>query len=250
MKCKQTGSIYTSLMQIGINTDTSQIDALIVKLERAVELQKQLTQGPQQSKKVTVPDVIHVTSGKFGVVVSWNVWWPGAVRVHSEYRKGDETTQMCSQPISKSWQSYLVNGLPAGQDIECHVRFYDGDGKEVFRSTTVTGKASADVSEILNAVPAGGYVGNGKTYNMRVSIGVDDCLVGGTISAAKIEPSLISNEQLKKDVAEIIATTIENQKCIERVNHQRAKDFTTLSKAIRSVEEIIHMLSHRDSFIR
>lgn len=250
MKCKQTGSIYTSSMQIGINTDTSQIDALIVKLERAVELQKQLTQEPQQSKKVTVPDVIHVTSGRFGVVVSWNVCWPGTVRVHSEYRKGDETTQMCSQPISKSWQSYLVNGLRAGQDIECHVRFYDNDGKEVFRSTTVAGKASADACEILNAVPTGGYVGKGETYNIRMSIGVDDCLVGGTIPAAKIEPSLISNEQLKKDVAAIVSTVIEHRKCIDRVTHQREKDFVALSKAVRAAEESITMLSHRDSFIR
>ncbi|AYD44765.1 hypothetical protein [Yersinia rochesterensis] len=45
MKCKQTDSIYTSSMQIGINTDTIQIDALIVKLERAVELQKQLSKA-------------------------------------------------------------------------------------------------------------------------------------------------------------------------------------------------------------
>ncbi|WP_145531915.1 hypothetical protein [Yersinia kristensenii] len=250
MKCKQTGSIYTSSMQIGINTDTSQIDALIVKLERAVELQKQLTQEPQQSKKVTVPDVIHVTSGRFGVVVSWNVCWPGAVRVHSEYRKGDETTQMCSQPISKSWQNYLVNGLPAGQYIECHVRFYDNDGKEVFRSTTVAGKASADACEILNAAPTGGYVGKGKTYNVGMITGVDNCLVSGTIPSAKIEPSLISNEQLKKDVAAIVSTAIENQKYIERVNNQRAKDFASLSNDLRAVEESITMLSHRDSFIR
>lgn len=237
-------------IEIKLSVDTTPIDSLIAKLERAVELQKQLTQEQQQSKKATLANLIDVTPAVFGVVVSWNVWWPGKVRVYSKYRRGDETIEMCSQPISNSYQSYLVNGLPAGQDIECHVRFYDGAGKEVFRSTTVTGKASADACEILNAVPTGGYVGKGETYNIRMSISVDDCLVSGTIPAAKIESSLISNEQLKKDVAAIVSTVIENQKYIERVNHQREKDFVALSKAVRSVEESISRLSHRDSFIR
>ncbi|MBW5815866.1 hypothetical protein H0I64_06180 [Yersinia kristensenii] len=250
MKCKQTGSIYTSSMQIGINTDTSQIDALIVKLERAVELQKQLTQEPQQSKKVTVPDVIHVTSARFGVVVSWNVCWPGTVRVHSEYRKGDETTQMCSQPISKSWQSYLVNGLRAGQDIECHVRFYDNDGKEVFRSTTVAGKASADACEILNAMPTPLAVDTGQTYSLRAGIHIDSFILGGAVRASKIESSLASIKELQDNVAAIITNATDARHQLERIDHQRNEDFVSLSKAVRSVEESISRLSHRDSFIR
>lgn len=235
-------------IEIKVSVDTGPIDRLITKLERAVELQKQLTQEPLQTKKVTVPDVIHVTSGKFGVVVSWNVWWPGAVRVHSEYRKGDETTQMCSQPISKSWQSYLVNGLPAGQDIECHVRFYDNDGKEVFRSTTVTGKASADASEILNATPFA--VDTGQTYSLRTGIHIDSFILGGAVRASNIETSLASIKELQENVAAIIANATDTRHQLERIDHQRNEDFVSLSKAVRSVEESISQLSHRDSFIR
>lgn len=232
-------------IEIKVSVDTGPIDSLITKLERAVELQKQLTQEPLQTKKATLANLIDVTPAVFGVVVSWNVWWPGKVRVYSEYRKGDETTQMCSQPISKSWQSYLVNGLPAGQDIECHVRFYDNDGKEVFRSTTVTGKASADASEILNATPFA--VDTGQTYSLRAGIHIDSFILGGTVTASKIESSLASIKELQENVAAIITNATDTQHQIERIDHQRNEDFVSLSKAVRSVEESISRLIHQVS---
>lgn len=235
-------------IEIKVSVDTGPIDSLITKLERAVELQKQLTQEPLQTKKATLANLIDVTPAVFGVVVSWNVWWPGKVRVYSKYRRGDETIEMCSRPISNSYQSYLVNNLPAGQDTECHVRFYDNDGGESFRSNTVKGKASSDASEILNAMPFA--VDTGQTYSLRTGIHIDSFILGGSVCASKIETSLASIKELQDNVAAIIATAIENQQYIERVNHQREKDFVALSKAVRSVEESISQLSHRDSFIR
>ncbi|HGU7193042.1 TPA: hypothetical protein ACSBN8_002915 [Yersinia enterocolitica] len=235
-------------IEIKVSVDTGPIDSLITKLERAVELQKQLTQEPLQTKKATLANLIDVTPAVFGVVVSWNVWWPGKVRVYSKYRRGDETIEMCSRPISNSYQSYLVNNLPAGQDTECHVRFYDNDGGESFRSNTVKGKASPDASEILNATPFA--VDTGQTYSLRTGIHIDSFILGGAVCASKIETSLASIKELQDNVAAIIATAIENQQYIERVNHQREKDFVALSKAVRSVEESISQLSHRDSFIR
>ncbi|ELZ0587050.1 hypothetical protein ABSL28_004235 [Yersinia enterocolitica] len=234
-------------IEIKVSVDTGPIDSLITKLERAVELQKQLTQEPLQTKKATLANLIDVTPAVFGVVVSWNVWWPGKVRVYSKYRRGDETIEMCSRPISNSYQSYLVNNLPAGQDTECHVRFYDNDGGESFRSNTVKGKASPDASEILNATPFA--VDTGQTYSLRTGIHIDSFILGGSVCASKIETSLASIKELQDNVAAIIATAIENQQYIERVNHQREKDFVALSKAVRSVEESISQLSHRDSFI-
>ncbi|ELZ1907748.1 hypothetical protein ACS78O_14565 [Yersinia enterocolitica] len=237
-------------IEVKVNVDTAPIDSLIAKLERAVELQKQLTQEPQQSKKVTLANLIGVTPAVFGVVVSWNVWWPGTVRVHSEYRKGDGTIQMLSQPISKSWQNYLVNGLFAGQDIECHVRFYDNDGKEVFRSTTVAGKASADACEILNAMPTPLAVDTGQTYSLRAGIHIDSFILGGAVRASKIESSLASIKELQDNVAAIITNATDTRHQLERIDHQRNEDFVSLSKAVRSVEESIRRLSYRDSFIR
>ncbi|WP_145482790.1 hypothetical protein [Yersinia rohdei] len=237
-------------IEIKVSVDTGPIDSLITKLERAVELQKQLTQEPLQTKKATLANLIDVTPAVFGVVVSWNVWWPGKVRVYSKYRRGDETIEMCSRPISNSYQSYLVNNLPAGQDTECHVRFYDNDGGESFRSNTVKGKASSDASEILNAMPTPFAVDTGQTYSLRTGIHIDSFILGGSVCASKIETSLASIKELQDNVAAIIATAIENQQYIERVNHQREKDFVALSKAVRSVEESISRLSHRDSFIR
>lgn len=235
-------------IEIKVSVDTGPIDSLITKLELAVELQKQLTQEPLQTKKATLANLIDVTPAVFGVVVSWNVWWPGKVRVYSKYRRGDETIEMCSRPISNLYQSYLVNSLPAGQDTECHVRFYDNDGGESFRSNTVKGKASPDASEILNATPFA--VDTGQTYSLRTGIHIDSFILGGSVRASKIETSLASIKELQDNVAAIIATAIENQQYIERVNHQREKDFVALSKAVRSVEESISQLSHRDSFIR
>ncbi|HHH0263265.1 TPA: hypothetical protein ACPZQN_003876 [Yersinia enterocolitica] len=235
-------------IEIKVSVDTGPIDSLITKLERAVELQKQLTQEPLQTKKATLANLIDVTPAVFGVVVSWNVWWPGKVRVYSKYRRGDETIEMCSRPISKSWQSYLVNGLPAGQDIECHVRFYDNDGKEVFRSTTVTGKASADASEILNATPFA--VDTGQTYSLRTGIHIDSFILGGAVRASNIETSLASIKELQDNVAAIITNATDTRHQLERIDHQRNEDFVSLSKAVRSVEESISQLSHRDSFIR
>ncbi|HHM0700997.1 TPA: hypothetical protein ACREY0_001800 [Yersinia enterocolitica] len=235
-------------IEIKVSVDTGPIDSLITKLERAVELQKQLTQEPLQTKKATLANLIDITPAVFGVVVSWNVWWPGKVRVYSKYRRGDETIEMCSRPISNSYQSYLVNNLPAGQDTECHVRFYDNDGGESFRSNTVTGKANSDASEILNAMPFA--VDTGQTYSLRAGIHIDSFILGGTVAASTIESSLASIKELQENVAAIIATAIENQQYIERVNHQRENDFVALSKAVRSVEESISQLSHRDSFIR
>lgn len=150
MEANKAKSTSTITIDVGVNTDP--IDGFITKLERAVELQKQLTQEPLQTKKATLANLIDVTPAVFGVVVSWNVWWPGKVRVYSKYRRGDETIEMCSRPISNLYQSYLVNNLPAGQDTECHVRFYDNDGGESFRSNTVKGKASPDASEILRRI--------------------------------------------------------------------------------------------------
>lgn len=250
MKCKQTDSIYTSSMQIGINTDTSQIDALIVKLERAIELQKQLTKEPPQTKKAALANLIDVTPAVFGAVVSWNVWWPGKVRVYSTYRRGDETIEMCSQPISNSYQSYLVNNLPAGQDTECHVRFYDNDERELFRSNTVKGKTSSDASEILNAMPTAFAVDTGQTYSLRAGILVDSFILGGTVTASKIESPLASIKELQDNVAAIITNATDTRNQLERIDHQRNKDFVSLSKAVRSVEESISRLSHRDSLIR
>ncbi|HDL6629389.1 TPA: hypothetical protein PXJ63_004499 [Yersinia enterocolitica] len=235
-------------IEIKVSVDTGPIDSLITKLERAVELQKQLTQEPLQTKKATLANLIDITPAVFGVVVSWNVWWPGKVRVYSKYRRGDETIEMCSRPISNSYQSYLVNNLPAGQDTECHVRFYDNDGGESFRSNTVTGKANSDASEILNAMPFA--VDTGQTYSLRAGIHIDSFILGGTVAASTIESSLASIKELQENVAAIIATAIENQQYIERVNHQRENDFVAPSKAVRSVEESISQLSHRDSFIR
>ncbi|ELW8974590.1 TPA: hypothetical protein ACPZI4_001312 [Yersinia enterocolitica] len=235
-------------IEIKVSVDTGPIDSLITKLERAVELQKQLTQEPLQTKKATLANLIDITPAVFGVVVSWNVWWPGKVRVYSKYRRGDETIEMCSRPISNSYQSYLVNNLPAGQDTECHVRFYDNDGGESFRSNTVTGKANSDASEILNAMPFA--VDTGQTYSLRAGIHIDSFILGGTVAASTIESSLASIKEFQENVAAIIATAIENQQYIERVNHQRENDFVALSKAVRSVEESISQLSHRDSFIR
>ncbi|CNH89049.1 Uncharacterised protein [Yersinia massiliensis] len=230
-------------IKVKVNVDTAPLDSLITKLERAVELQKQLT--PKSKPRSLIS--ISVEPAPFGVVVSWSEWWPGAarVRVYSKCLRGDETVETCSWPVSNSQQSYLINGLAAGQSIECHVRFYDNDGKEIFRSDTVTGKASSDASEILNAVPTGGYVGNSKTYSLRTGIHIDSFILGGSVCASKIETSLASIKELQDNVAAIIATAIENQQYIERVNHQREKDFVALSKAVRSVEESISLLIHQ-----
>lgn len=237
-------------IEIKFSVDTAPLDSLITKLERAVELQKQLTQEQQQSKKATLANLIDVTPAVFGVVVSWSGWWSGKVRVYSKYRRGDETIEMCSQPISNSYQSYLVNGLPAGQGIECHVRFCDNDGRELFRSATVTGKASADASEILNVAHTGGVAGNGQTYSLRAGIHIDSLILGGTVTASKIEPSLASIKELQDNVAAIITNATDNQHQIERVNFQREKYFIVLSKALRSAEQhikqlrLIHRVNH------
>ncbi|MCB5322082.1 hypothetical protein [Yersinia intermedia] len=233
-------------IEIKVSVDTGPIDSLITKLERAVELQKQLT--PKSKPRSLIS--ISVEPAPFGVVVSWSEWWPGAarVRVYSKCLRGDETVETCSWPVSNSQQSYLINGLAAGQSIECHVRFYDNDGKEIFRSATVTGKASSDASEILNATPFA--VDTGQTYSLRAGIHIDSFILGGTVAASTIGSSLASIKELQDNVAAIIATAIENQKYIERVNHQCENDFVALSKAVRSVEESISQLSHRDSFIR
>ncbi|ELI8130094.1 TPA: hypothetical protein U5D97_003296 [Yersinia enterocolitica] len=235
-------------IEIKVSVDTGPIDSLITKLERAVELQKQLTQEPLQTKKATLANLIDVTPAVFGVVVSWNVWWPGKVRVYSKYRRGDETIEMCSRPISNSYQSYLVNNLPAGQDTECHVRFYDNDGGESFRSNTVKGKASSDASEILNAMPFA--VDTGQTYSLRTGIHIDSFILGGAVRASNIETSLASIKELQDNVAAIITNATDTRHQLERIDHQRNKDFVSLSKAVRSVEESISQLSHRDSFIR
>ncbi|MGH1529998.1 hypothetical protein [Yersinia proxima] len=235
-------------IEIKVNVDTAPLDSLITKLERAVELQKQLT--PKSKPRSLIS--ISVEPAPFGVVVSWSEWWVGAarVRVYSKCRRGDETVETCSWPVSSSQQSYLINGLAAGQSIECHVRFYDNDGKEIFRSDTVTGKASSDASEILNAVPTGGYVGNSKTYSLRAGIHIDSFILGGTVTASKVEPSLASIKELQDKVAAIITNATDTQHQLERIDHQRNEDFVSLSKAVRSVEESISRLSLRDSFIR
>lgn len=150
MEANKAKSASAITIDVGVNTDP--IDGLITKLERAVELQKQLTQEPLQTKKATLANLIDVTPVAFGVLVSWNVWWPGKVRVYSKCRHGDEVIEMYGLAVSNSQQSYLINGLLAGQSIECHVRFYNNDGVEAFRSNTVTGKASSDASEILRRV--------------------------------------------------------------------------------------------------
>ncbi|HHH1341021.1 TPA: hypothetical protein ACPZRY_004115 [Yersinia enterocolitica] len=232
-------------IEIKVSVDTTPIDSLITKLERAVELQKQLTQEPLQTKKATLANLIDVTPAVFGVVVSWNVWWPGKVRVYSKCRRGDETVETCSWPVSNSQQSYLINGLAAGQSIECHVRFYDNDGKEIFRSDTVTGKASADASEILNATPFA--VDTGQTYSLRTGIHIGSFILGGTVAASKIEPSLASIKELQDNVAAIITNATDNQHQVERIDHQRNEDFVSLSKAVRSVEESISRLIHQVS---
>ncbi|EKN6263166.1 TPA: hypothetical protein ACPZN0_004380 [Yersinia enterocolitica] len=228
-------------IEVKVNVDTAPIDSLITKLERAVELQKQLT--PKSKPRSLIS--ISVEPAPFGVVVSWSEWWAGAarVRVYSKCRRGDETVETCSWPVSSSQQSYLINGLAAGQSIECHVRFYDNDGKEIFRSATVTGKANSDASEILNAMPFA--VDTGQTYSLRAGIHIDSFILGGTVAASTIESSLASIKELQDNVAAIIATAIENQQYIERVNHQRSKDFVALSKAVRSVEESISLLIHQ-----
>ncbi|HDL7935813.1 TPA: hypothetical protein PXP96_002016 [Yersinia enterocolitica] len=237
-------------IEIKVSVDTGPIDSLITKLERAVELQKQLTQEPLQTKKATLANLIDVTPAAFGVVVSWNVWWPGKVRVYSKYRRGDETIEMCSRPISNLHQAYLVNNLPAGQDIECHVRFCDNDGRESFRSNTVNGKASSDASEILNAMPTPFAVDTGQTYSLRAGIHIDSFILGGAGFASKIESSLASIKELQDNVAAIITNATDTRHQLERIDHQRNEDFVSLSKAVRSVEESISRLSHRDSFIR
>ncbi|HDL7461706.1 TPA: hypothetical protein PXN49_002305 [Yersinia enterocolitica] len=237
-------------IEIKVSVDTGPIDSLITKLERAVELQKQLTQEPLQTKKATLANLIDVTPAVFGVVVSWNVWWTGKVRVYSKYRRGDETIEMCSQPISNSYQSYLVNSLPAGQDTECHVRFYDNDGGESFRSPIVKGKVSSDASEILNAMPITFGVDTGQTYTLRTGIHIDSFILGGAVRASNIETSLASIKELQDNVAAIITNATDTRHQLERIDHQRNKDFVALSKAVRSVEESISRLGHRDSFIR
>lgn len=232
-------------IEIKVSADTGPIDSLITKLERAVELQKQLTQEPLQTKKATLANLIDVTPAAFGVVVSWNVWWPGKVRVYSKYRHGDEVIEMYGLAVSNSQQSYLINGLSAGQSIECHVRFYNNDGGEAFRSNTVTGKASSDASEILNAVPTGGYVGNSKTYSLRAGIHIDSFILGGAGFASKIESSLASIKELQDNVAAIITNATDTRHQLERIDHQRNEDFVALSKAVRSVEESISLLIHQ-----
>ncbi|HDL8117421.1 TPA: hypothetical protein RLP78_001864 [Yersinia enterocolitica] len=145
MKCKHSDSVHTSSMQICINVDTSQIDSLIAKLERVVELQKLLSLTP--------------SSAVFGV-----------------------------------------------------------DGEQV--------------------------------YSLSAGIHVDSFILGGTITASKIEPSLASVKELQDSVAAIITNATDTQHQVEQVNHQREKDFNTLSKALRAIEESITLLGHRDSFIR
>ncbi|CQJ02411.1 hypothetical protein [Yersinia frederiksenii] len=235
-------------IEIKVSVDTGPIDSLITKLERAVELQKQLT--PKSKPRSLIS--ISVEPAPFGVVVSWSEWWPGAarVRVYSKCLRGDETVETCSWPVSNSQQSYLINGLAAGQSIECHVRFYDNDGKEIFRSATVTGKASSDASEILNAVPTGGYVGNGKTYSLRTGIHIDSFILGGTVTTSKIKTSLASTKELQDNVAAIITNATDTRHLVEQVNYQREQDFAVLYKNIRALEESISRLSSRDSFIR
>ncbi|WP_227732036.1 hypothetical protein [Yersinia proxima] len=242
-------------IEVIVNVDTAPIDSLITKLERAVELQKQLTQEPLQTKKAALADLINVTPAVLGVVVSWNVWWPGKARVYSKYRRGDEAIEMCSRPISNLHQAYLVNGLIAGQDIECHVRFCDNDGRELFRSATVTGKASSDASEILYTLSADTTYQCREAartqYNVRAGISIEGGgYCSGIVTAAKIEPSLASIKELQDNVAAIITNATDTQHQLERIDHQRNEDFVSLSKAVRLVEESISQLSHRDSFIR
>lgn len=230
-------------IEIKLSVDTTPIDSLITKLERAVELQKQLI----PNHKPTLLGPISVEPAMFGVVVGWSEWPHGAVRVYGSYRRGNELIEVVSQPISNSWQCYLINGLMAGEWIDCHVRFYDHQGKEVLRSVVVTGQASADASEIINAIHTGGYLSNKQTYNIRMGTHINECVFSGTIA---FKPQDDAIKQLQKDVADIITNATDNQLQIERVNFQREKDFIALSKALRSAEQHIKQLqqSHFDSF--
>ncbi|WP_145590202.1 hypothetical protein [Yersinia aleksiciae] len=233
-------------IEIKVSVDTGPIDSLITKLERAVELQKQLT----PKIKPTLLSPISVESSQFGVVVSWSEWPHGKVRVYSKYRRGDEVTEQCSQPLSHPSKSYFIGGLVAGQDIECHVRFYDQGKREILRSAVVTGQASTDASAILNATPTTFAVDNGQTYLLRTGIHIDSFILGGTVTALKIESSPASIKELQDNVAAIITNATDTRHQLERIDHQRNKDFVSLSKAVRSVEESISRLSHRDSLIR
>ncbi|WP_145533726.1 hypothetical protein [Yersinia alsatica] len=235
-------------IEIKLSVDTTPIDSLITKLERAVELQKQLI----PNHKPTLLGPISVEPAMFGVVVGWSEWPHGAVRVYGSYRRGNELIEVVSQPISNSWQCYLINGLMAGEWIDCHVRFYDHQVKEILRSVVVTGQASADASEIINAIHTGGYLSNKQTYNIRMGTHINECVFSGTMACSTVKPQADTIKQLQKDVANIIKNATDNQHQIERVNFQREKDFIVLSKALRSAEQHIEELqrSHRDSFIR
>ncbi|HDL6704964.1 TPA: hypothetical protein PXJ57_004682, partial [Yersinia enterocolitica] len=93
-------------------------------------------------------------------------------------------------------------------------------------------------------------VDTGQTYSLRTGIHIDSFILGGAVRASNIETSLASIKELQDNVAAIITNATDTRHQLERIDHQRNEDFVSLSKAVRSVEESISQLSHRDSFIR
>ncbi|MCB5301172.1 hypothetical protein [Yersinia bercovieri] len=92
-------------------------------------------------------------------------------------------------------------------------------------------------------------VDTGQTYSLRAGIHIDSFILGGAVRASKIESSPASIKELQDNVAAIITNASDTRHQLECIDHQRNKDFVSLSKAVRSVEESISRLSHRDSFI-